>query len=56
LSERTRSFHAICGTIASMRVSAAAVINWIPPAYEPPTIPIRGSPGESFWISARPAT
>ena len=42
-----RLFHAISGAIASTRLSSAAVTNWIPPAYEPPLMPMRGSPAAS---------
>jgi hypothetical protein len=38
-------FHEISGAMASMRGSIAAEIHWTPPAYEPPAIPIFGSPG-----------
>src|SRR5690349_4935403 len=37
-------FHVIPGTIASTLSSVAAATNWMAPPYEPPTIPISGSP------------
>ena len=39
--------HAHDGTIASTRQSTAAVTSWMPPPYDAPTIPDRGSPFES---------
>ena len=35
--------HAMVGTITSTRQSMAAVTSWMPPPYEPPTMPTRGS-------------
>ncbi len=44
------------GTIASTRQSAAAVTNWMPPPYDAPTMPIRGSWSRSSCTPGRVAT
>ena len=47
----TSECQAMSGTIASIRWSIAADTSWMPPPYEPPTIPTRGSPpwSSSAW-------
>jgi hypothetical protein len=44
------------GVIASTRASRAAVIHWMPPPYELPFMPTRGSPGLSSCASGCPAS
>ena len=53
-----RVFQVIVGTIASTRWSMAAVTNWMPPPYDTPAMPIRGSRPTSLssWASGCVAT
>ena len=46
-----RLCHAMIGAIASMRLSSAAVVSSIPPAYDTPVMPTRGSPAASSCAS-----
>ena len=47
----TSEFHEMFGVITSTRASRAAVTHWMPPPYELPFMPTRGSPALSSWAS-----
>jgi hypothetical protein len=54
--ESARSYQVICGAMASMRRSYAAASREIPPPYDAPAMPTRGSPGPSSRTSGRRAS